>query len=105
MAEETNIISLPQEIMTKICFYLYRAELTNLMLVSRGWKKIAGDPLLWSRYFLTFNRKTFVNFDQIIRMERFSSIKSLKISDGMMNADYELYPHSSKDKTFDNGFL
>ena len=85
--EETSILTLPEEILTKICSFLYAAQLSSLMLVSRSWNTIAGDPLLWSKFPLTLNRRRFQNFNKIKSLRRFSCIKRLEISNGMRDAE------------------
>ena len=76
-----NINSLPREMLFMIFQKLEFKHLKNVMLVSRHWRTLGGDPVLWKKFKL-FVIKDPAYFVQILSMPRLTKLKHVTL-DGL----------------------
>ena len=68
---------LPSELLLKIFQYLPYRDLNSLVLVSRRFRHLAGDPLLWRNFHFQLNSKLCqeaAQLDRVLRVRRLSKI-------------------------------
>ena len=73
-----NIDSIPEELLYKIFKWLPVKDLCNAILVSKHWRKIGEDPVLWKNYLLEINYGTKL-LPETLQFKRFSRLESLLI--------------------------
>ena len=78
--EEINhrnyIDHIPEEILVKIFEWLPVRDLCNAILVSKYWRKIGEDPVLWKHYLLEINYGTKL-LPETLKFKRFSKLENL----------------------------
>ena len=68
---------LPSEVLLKIFQYLPYRDINNLILVSRRFRQLAGDPLLWSNFHFQLHSKLCqeaAQLDRVLRVRRLANI-------------------------------
>jgi hypothetical protein len=101
MDDDSKLMSLPLEILNKIRSYLNYRSMCSLLLVSRWWKEVWENPLLWSGFDLgdygdnfypacywefTVKPRDLNNLENILNTKRFSELKILGIP--ILNEDF-----------------
>ena len=79
MAWQVEMI--PGEILLTIARLLSYRDLCSLALVSRGWWRVARDPLLWKSFPLSFRFESPETVMRILSCQRFSLLENVRISD------------------------
>jgi len=69
---------LPEEILSSIFRYLPVRDLCSAILVSRHWRKLGEDPVLWRNYLLEINYGTKL-LPETLNFKRFSKLENLTI--------------------------
>ena len=70
--------TLPEELLFKIFKRLPCKDLCNAILVSKYWRKIGEDPVLWKNYLLEINYGTRL-LPETLKFKRFSMLESLLV--------------------------
>ena len=87
MDKEIDFSCLPREMMSKIFGYLSYCDFTSVLVVSRLWKDVGEDPLLWKDFPLIVNSSE--RFSDMVKMQRFARVRTIKISAGSVTTKEE----------------
>ena len=73
--------TLPGEILLTIASLLSYRDLCTIALVSRRWRTVASDPLLWKSFPVSFRFESPETVMRILSSQRFSLLENVGISD------------------------
>ena len=76
--KQCYIDNIPEELLFKIFNWLPVKDLCNAILVSKYWRKIGEDPVLWKNYQLEINYGTRL-LPETMKFKRFSKLESLLV--------------------------
>ena len=77
MFEDSVMLQLPLEILKEISSYLNYPSMCRLLMVSRGWRKVWEEPLLWTQ--VKFTPKHVNDLEAILNTKRFSAMRRLRL--------------------------
>ena len=77
MFEDSVMLRLPLEILKEISSYLNYPSMCRLLMVSRGWRKVWEEPLLWTQFKIA--PKHVDDLEAILNTKRFSAMRSLRL--------------------------
>eukprot|EP00092_Neocalanus_flemingeri_P021617 GFUD01023447.1.p1 GENE.GFUD01023447.1~~GFUD01023447.1.p1 ORF type:complete len:352 (+),score=137.57 GFUD01023447.1:47-1102(+) len=75
-----HLSCLPAELRLKILSFLSHHELKMVVRVSRRWREMGEDPVLWRRLRLVVSSRTQPVIEQVLRTRRLQGVRSVKFA-------------------------